>query len=247
MKEKDKTDFKPIKHLPRDPNGNISFEPFEANGHKYFFIRPDDPKGIEKWTEYEKLKIVVGTGRTFENIVRGYQELQNLLGSDKPLADIRTEAILLVDSYKRAVLDMSKERYDKALYLCTIFIYRDGDDPYKWDMNRAEQYIGDWKEERLSEQDFFLHSLISIHGFNSTLQKLSEEAKKQAERLSVVTGSKRMEPTTFWPTRWTKTFGTASNLSCGFARFTPETTFCELITVPSLLCWMNVRLNSETR
>lgn len=180
--------FKPIKNLPRDPNGNISYEPFDANGHRYFFIRPDDPKGIEKWTEYEKLKIVVGTGRTFENIVRGYQELQNLLGSDKPFAEIRTEAILLVDSYKKAVLDMSKERFDKSLYLCTIFIYRDGDDPHKWDMNRAEQYITDWKEERLNEQDFFLHSLVLIHAFSSTLQRLSEEAKVQAERLLAVTG-----------------------------------------------------------
>lgn len=179
---------KPIKELPRDPNGNLSFEPFKANGHTYLTIRPGDPLGIEKWTEYQKLQIVVGTGRTFERIVRGYTELTDLLASDKPFAQIRAEAILLADSYKRAVLDMSKERVEKSLYLCTIFIYREGDDPYKWDIQTAERNIQDWKEANISEQDFFLFSVMLISEYSRILSDLQEKARQQAARLSVVTG-----------------------------------------------------------
>ena len=191
MSKTEKTEtFKPIKKLARDPNGNLSYEPFEANGHRYCFIRPGDEIGIKKWTEYEKLKVVVSTGQTFAGIVEGHNQMEALLGADKEFSKIRTEAILLNDAYKKAVLDMSKDRYNKAFYLCTIFIYREGDDPYHWDLNRAETYIGDWVAANISEQDFFLFCQILIPGFNKVFQGLKEEAARQAEKLLVVTGSK---------------------------------------------------------
>lgn len=183
-----KEQFKPIKKLARDANGGLSYEPFTANGNTYRFIRPGDPIGIRKWTEYEKLKIVVGTGQTFAGIVQGYQQMNDLLGADKEFAKIRTEAILLNDSYKKAVLDMSKDRYNKAFYLCTIFIYRDGDDPYKWDLNTAESYISDWVEENISEQDLFFFAMLLTPGFSKIFQDLKKEADEQAEKLLAVTG-----------------------------------------------------------
>jgi hypothetical protein len=187
LKEEKQT-FKPIKKLARDGNGALSYEPFTANGHKYHFIRPGDEIGIRKWTEYEKLKIVVGTGQTFAGIVQGHQQMNDLLGADKAFSAIRTEAILLNDSHKKAVLDMSKDRYNKAFYLCTIFIYREGDDPYKWDLNTAESYIADWSAENMSEQDFFLFCKILIPEFNKTFQGLKEAAEKQAAQLEKLSG-----------------------------------------------------------
>lgn len=187
---KEKQAFRPIKTLARDPNGNLSFEPFTANGHRYCFIKPGDPIGIELWTEYQKLEIVVGTGRVFESIVKGFKALQDLLASDKPFAEIRSEAILLTDSYRKAILDMSSERVSKAFYLCSIFIHREDDDPYGWTLARAESYISDWTAERMSEQDFFLLSMLLIIGFSKTFSELNARAAEQAERLSVVTGSK---------------------------------------------------------
>lgn len=187
MKEEKQT-FKPIKKLARDGNGGLSYEPFTANGNTYRFIRPGDEIGIRKWTEYEKLKIVVGTGQTFAGIVQGHQQMNDLLGADKAFSAIRTEAILLNDSHKKAVLDMSKDRYNKAFYLCTIFIYREGDDPYKWDLNTAESYITDWVEENMSEQDFFFFAMLLTPGFSKVFQDLSAEAAHQAEKLLAVTG-----------------------------------------------------------
>lgn len=180
--------FKPIKKLARDPNGGLSYEPFTANGNTYHFIRPGDEIGIRKWTEYEKLKIVVGTGQTFSGIVQAFQQLVSLASEDKAFKDIRTEIILLADSYKKSVLDMSKDRYNKAFYLCTIFIYRAGDDPYTWDMNRAESYIADWVAENMSELDFFLFCQILIPGYSRVLLELKEEAERQAEKLEKLSG-----------------------------------------------------------
>jgi len=186
-KTKEKT-FKPIKKLGRDPNGGLSYEPFTANGNTYHFIRPGDEIGIKKWTEYEKLKIVVGTGQTFAGIVEAFKQITDLAGADKEFAKIRTEVILLADSYRKAILDMSAARYNKAFYLCTIFIYRAGDDPYSWDLNRAESYISDWVAENMSEQDFFLFAMLLIPGFSRVFHELSAEAQVQAERLAKLSG-----------------------------------------------------------
>ena len=182
-KTKEKQTFKPIKKLGRDGNGGLSYEPFTANGNTYRFIRPGDEIGIRKWTEYEKLKIVVGTGQTFSGIVEAFKQITDLAGADKKFSEIRTELILLADSYRKGVLDMSKDRYNKAFYLCSIFIYRDGDDPYQWDLNRAEQYIGDWVEENISEQDLFFFAMLLTPGFSKVLTELRNEAERQAERL----------------------------------------------------------------
>ena len=93
MSEKVKQNFKPIKPLARDANGGLSYEPFTANGRTYHFIRPGDPLGIRKWTEYEKLKIVVGTGQTFSGIVEAFKQITDLAGADKKFSEIRTELI----------------------------------------------------------------------------------------------------------------------------------------------------------
>ena len=186
-KTKEKT-FKPIKKLGRDPNGGLSYEPFTANGNTYHFIRPGDEIGIKKWTEYEKLKIVVGTGQTFAGIVEAFKQITDIAGADKEFAKIRTEVILLADSYRKAILDMSAARYNKAFYLCTIFIYRAGDDPYSWDLNRAESYISDWVAENVSEQDLFFFAMLLTPGFSRVFQELNAAAAEQAERLAKLSG-----------------------------------------------------------
>ena len=190
MSEKVKQNFKPIKNLGRDANGGLSYEPFTANGHKYHFLRPGDPLSIKKWTHYEKLKIVVGTGQTFAGIVEAFTKITDLAAQDKEFSKIRTELILLADSYRKAILDMSRERYNKAFYLCTIFTYRENDDPYDWNESRAEQYIADWVAENMNEQDFFFFAMLLTPGFAKVLSELKEEAERQTEKLLVVTGSK---------------------------------------------------------
>lgn len=187
MSEKVKT-YKPIKNLSRDPNGSLSYEPFTANGHKYCFIRPGDPLGIKKWTMYSKLKNVFSTGQTFASIVEGHNQMADILGADKPFAQIRTEAILLNDSYKKAILDMSKDKYDKAFYLCSIFIYREGDDPYEWDINTAERDIAEWLSDRINEQDLFFFAMLLTPGYNKVLNELRSEAERKAEQMARLSG-----------------------------------------------------------
>jgi len=176
------------KELPKGADGLMT--DFETAKHRYRVMRPGEPMGIQRFTEYEKLQSVFGFAQTFAGLLEVFTELETLLGADKPFSQIRTEAILLVNSAKRSIVDMSAARYNKALYLATLFIVREGDDATKWDMHTAESYIQDWAEEGLSEQDFFMLSASAVRGFKETFNKIKSEVSREEARLSAITTSR---------------------------------------------------------
>lgn len=177
------SEHKKIAPLERDQNGGLSYAPFTANGNKYRLIKPGDPIGIKKWTMYEQLKVVFGSGKTFAELATYFKEHKALLGADKPFSDIRVEAILATDSMQKSIVEMSKERYNQAFYLCSIFIYKDGTDPYEWSFDDAKEMIEDWEAERISEIDLFFFASLLIPGFRQIFKELQQEAERQTERL----------------------------------------------------------------
>ena len=78
---------------------------------------------------------------------------------------------------------MSKERYNQAFYLCSIFIYKDGTDPYEWDFETATEAITNWQEERISEIDLFFFAVLLIPGFKAMFDELQEAANRMTEKL----------------------------------------------------------------
>jgi len=168
--------------LPKDAQGVLL--PFETPKYKYKVIRPGNPLGIQRYLEFEKLQIPAGMGLSFAEIATTLRDIELLLGSDKPLAEVRLDAILKTNSLRRAIVDLSRTRFSKTLYLATIFIYREGDDPGTWDMDRATEYLEDWQEAGISEQDFFLLSLSLVSGFSKVYNDIKQEIEETQAGLS---------------------------------------------------------------
>ena len=162
-----------IVRFERDANENMTYAPFKANGKTYKFIKPGDPIGIEKWSEYQKLQIVVGGGVTFAGLIIGLREHKKLLGS---------EAIVWADSTIKGLIDMSQARYDKSFYLASIFIYEDGTDPYAWSMEIAGKMIEDWSVGRVDETDLFFFAMLQVPAWSQILSELQEQAGREAAR-----------------------------------------------------------------
>ena len=182
MEKRMKVKYQEIVKFDRDENGNMTYAPFKANGKTFKFIKPGDPIGIAKWSEYQKLQIVVGGGVTFADLIVGLREHKKLLSSDQSFADIRSEAIVWADSTIKGLIDMSQARYDKAFYLASIFIYEDGKDPYAWDMEIAGKMVEDWAVGRVSEEDLFFFAMLQIPAWRQIFQELSERAEMEAGR-----------------------------------------------------------------
>jgi hypothetical protein len=164
------SDFKHITNLERDANGGLAYTPFMANGNKYKFIKPGDPVGAKKWTMYEQLKVVFGSGKTFSELATHFKDHKALLGADRPFSEIRVEAILSTDSMQKSIVEMSKERYNQAFYLCSIFIYREGSDPYEWNIETAT---------KMNEHDLFFFAFLLTPGLRQMYEELQEQAESQ--------------------------------------------------------------------
>lgn len=177
-----KTKHQEIVKFDRDENGNMTYEPFRANGKTFKFIRPGDSIGIAKWSEYQKLQIVVGGGVTFADLIVGLREHKNLLSGDQTFSEIRSEAIVWADSTIKGLIDMSQARYDKAFYLASIFIYEDGKDPYAWDMEMAGKMVEDFAVGRVAEEDLFFFAMLQIPAWSQILNELSERVEREAAR-----------------------------------------------------------------
>lgn len=182
MEKRMKEKYQEIVKFDRDENGNMTYASFKANGKKYKFIKPGDPIGIAKWSEYQKLQIVVGGGVTFADLIVGLREHKKLLGSDQPFSEIRSEAIVWADSTIKGLIEMSQARYDKAFYLASIFIYEDGKDPYAWDMEMAGTMVEDWAVGRVSEEDLFFFAMLQIPAWQAILSELQERTEREAAR-----------------------------------------------------------------
>lgn len=178
-----------VRTLEKDGNGILL--PFETKKHKYAIIRPGQPMSIQRWTQYEKMRIIFGTGRTFTELMEALDSVERGLAEDRPFADIRRDSILQINSLKRGVIEMSNERYNYGLYVSTLFVYRDGvDDPAFWDMSTAEAIIKDWEEAALSIEDFFSFAAVTLKGFRATYERIKAETDAMTEKLLAFSGQK---------------------------------------------------------
>jgi len=171
-----------IVKFDRDENGNMTYAPFKANGKTFKFIRPGDPVGVDKWTHFQRLKIVVGGGVTFEDLIIGLREQKKFVSGNHTLEDMRSELIVWFDSQIKGLIEMSQSRYDKSFYLASIFIYEDGKDPYDWSMEMAGKMVEDWAVGRVSEEDLFFFAMLQIPAWRQIFQELSERAEREAGR-----------------------------------------------------------------
>lgn len=173
---------KQLVSFDRDANGNMTYKPFTANGTRYNFIKPGDPIGIDKWTEYQRLQIVVGGGVSFNDLILGLREHKKILSSDQPFSDIRSEAIIWADSQIKGLIDLSQSRYHKSFYLASLFIYEEGTDPYLWSMDIANKMLEDWAIGAVNEQDLFFFAMLQIPAWSQIFDELSEQAGREAAR-----------------------------------------------------------------
>lgn len=183
----EKKEQKPLfKTLPTDPAGVIL--PFKTANHKYQIIRPGEPMGISRWSEYRKFSIVFGMGKSFGAVYDAFDEIELMAVSEKPYQELKRDIVLKANSNKRGINEMSKARFDYGFYQASFFIVREGDEKKDWTYDLANEYITDWKEDGISEESFFFFAAKTVVGLKERSRKLKEEMEKQTGALLAISG-----------------------------------------------------------
>ena len=175
-----------IRTLETDGTGVLV--PFKTEKHKYNVIRPGEPMGISRWTEYTKLSIVLGTGKTLSALIEAFKEIELLAVENRKYEELKLDIVLLANSHRRGLIELSKARYDYGLYQASLFIVREGDEGKDWSYDLANEYIDDWKADGISEQSLFFFAIKTVVGLSEQVSKLKEEASRQTGVLSGISG-----------------------------------------------------------
>ena len=187
----EQTEQKIIRELEVDGSGVLL--PFKTKAHKYNIIRPGEPMGISRWTEYTKLSIVLGTGKTLSALIEAFKEIELLAVQNRPYEDLKLDIVLLANSHRRAIIELSKARYDYGLYQASLFIIREGDEGLDWSLDLANEYITDWKENGISEQSLFFFATETVVGLKAQVKKLKAEMDRQTGNLLAISGLDQTE------------------------------------------------------
>ena len=178
--------------LQKDDSGNLL--PFETPKHKYTPIRIGTPMGLQRWSVYRNMESVVGFGKTFASIADALELIEKDMVSAKPPEDRIHRAILGINSLRRGIVEASKERFDQAFYMATIFIAEDSDpNPLQWSMEKAQKIVEDWAESGVDETEMLFFCLSTVSGFTRHYQKVKAEIQAAEEVSSDVIGSTKME------------------------------------------------------
>ncbi len=144
----------PTKRIIQD--GKLPAE-FTANGTKYFILPIDKVFTVERMVAYQNLELMFASSKTPYEIKKAFLEFKDITlnlmheGTRKQATEkLLRHSLNCVDSFKGEFTS----RYPMALYICTLFIVKEGEDFGKWDFETADSKIEDWSKERLNMVDF---------------------------------------------------------------------------------------------
>lgn len=140
---------------------------FMANGNKYVVMNPNDVFNIDKQTAYYNIKMAFDLNMTPTEIYKSFSDLKGLVfqlfgSKDSDKVKITEELVKSVMNNTETFKSRLSQRFPPALFLCTIFIIKDGEDLSKqWNFKDAKAKIDDWLIENYKPVDFFSLALTS--------------------------------------------------------------------------------------
>ena len=139
------------KRLPQDENGYLPV--FETDENKYF-VRANHitPR---RWTFFELIAAEISAGRSVSELGGWVDAHRKLLNAYPRGKSEFNEIVLHLEELAEAMQSVSKHRFNRALYLCTLFCVTEGEDLTTWSEEIAEAKIDDWNKYGFSVFDFF--------------------------------------------------------------------------------------------
>lgn len=144
---------------------------FTANGVKYLI---EDTISFQRWAVYKRLAPEVALGVDIKTLFEHYKKIyaaQNKM----EFAD----SAVMMHNLMSGVRNLSTERYDPALKICTLFINAEGEDRRTIDEAQMLKKLQDWDEEGYDVNSFFQLALHSIPGFLDVYKSVIQDTSKE--------------------------------------------------------------------
>jgi len=174
-----------VKLLPRDKSGKLE-QVFQANGNWYKITYWDNGVPIVRWHLYELFSISFAFNRDPVEIFGHNQKAEQML-RDILLGNTKKDPLDIIQVLKASregLLELNPKRFNRAMYLCSLFIIGENEDVRTWSPETAEAKIKDWVAEGFSIRDFFTLAKSTADAILPNLKEFTENGLKEAETKS---------------------------------------------------------------
>lgn len=172
------------KRLPRNPENGYFKGDFEANGKRYFIAHPENGFPLSRDSAFGKFMAMYWYGGTFNTPISRRAKMDEVINGIQTGKYQWTDLALANKEETDAITQLSKAKFDFSLYLCTTFIFEDGEkltDP--WEQARADAKIQDWQE--YAREDFFELATVFIAAYNSISAQFLEAIAQAIEAATI--------------------------------------------------------------
>lgn len=168
----------------------VSLDPntaeFTANGTTYFVSKEIERLTIARYERYEQFNIELGFSLSFDSLFAAIKKA----ATDVFTGDHET-AYIELKNIERGIATISSKRNSIALYMCTLFINKAGEDLSDWSPEQADEKITDWERENIGVGFFLGVALSMVEGYKtafnsiladySALSQLSQSLTNQSQ------------------------------------------------------------------
>ena len=151
---------------------------FKANKKEYFF---SDTLSVSRFEEFEKLQILFGYNLTYDDLFQNLTEVYQELNKTQFV-----KASVLVYNLLDATKRKAENKIHPALQICALFCNEKNEDRGKFDAEKNNEKIKNWRQEGYAMVDFFSLAANLVRGFvknySTDLEASLAEMKIQTEK-----------------------------------------------------------------
>ena len=172
-----------IKRLPRDESGQLK-PVFKANGNYYKITHWPNGVPIKRWHLYELFSLSFSYNRDpveiYNHNAKAEAMLRDILRQKGGVDAI--DVIQHLKASQDGILELNPNRFNRALYVCSLFIIGENEDVKTWSQEIAEQKINDWVTEGLAIDDFFILARTTAETILPGLKKYTAHGLAEAQK-----------------------------------------------------------------
>jgi len=176
-------------------DGKLLKKSFQANGNTYLVLDVEQSFNVARAEAHYILESMFAKAKSLEAMVEDSKKSVELVNGLVLGKTTLTDLVVHLNEMHKNYFTDNLTRNHIALYECTLFIVRAGDDITDWSFPKAEQYITDWLKEGIYAPDFFYLAMQRFTRYTKILRDGMEsgyiqELTDQSEQSEKQEGSK---------------------------------------------------------
>ncbi len=177
--------FEPRRIL--DADNKLISKVIKANGHNYIVLNERQSFTVDRFKTHLMLEQMFAHAKSLEHIVQDAKTSRDLANKvwrgDAYFTTLATHLEGIAKNY----FEDNLYRDHISLYLCSLFIVREGSDLTNWDIDEVSEWIKDWVKEGLYAPDFFTLAIMFTPSYTKILIENMENGSSEGINSTVNT------------------------------------------------------------